>query len=121
MIGEFGDGINPYALDYPVCTEDGTPMQTSASRPMATSSQARHLLHHIKGAPPFLPDQDKYHPCEESHLLKYLNGWDVQVALHANVGTKWEMCSTAVIYSRQDIATPQIDLYKQLVDMGVRN
>jgi carboxypeptidase C (cathepsin A) len=125
MFGEFGDSINPYALDYPVCTEkdeDGS-MRTSltASPSVATSSQALHLLHHTKGGPPFLPDEDKYHPCEESHLLKYLNRWDVQVALHANVGVQWEMCTTAIKYSRVDVAIPQIALYKELVEMGVRN
>ena len=123
MFSEFGNGINPYALDYPVCKEDdpNAEFQSKVSRHLeSTSSQGLHLLHHIKGGPPFLPDEDKYHPCEEAHLLKYLNRWDVQRALHVPPGTKWEECSNAVFYSFTDTDTPQMDLYKELVDMGVK-
>ena len=114
MFSEFGDGINPYALDFPVCTEE----DHASSPRMTTSSQSQKLLHHMKIGPPFLPDKDEYHPCEEKHLLNYLNDWGVQTALHAHVGSKWSMCSDVVHYDWKDVNTPQIDLYRELVDMG---
>jgi len=115
MRQEFGDGINPYALDFPVCLDeedDGKPPR------MTASSQTKHFLKQTMG-PPFLPEEDVYHPCEEEYLTTYLNRWGVQTALHANVGSKWKECSDVLHYSWRDVNTAQINLYEQLIDGGL--
>ena len=121
MYTEWGNSINRYALDYSVCIEDdnSTLFQQQATIRRA-SSQALHLMSQV--GPPFLPDEDKYHPCEEIHLINYLNREDVQTALHTMADVTWTICANGILnYSKRDHVTPQTDLYKQLIDMGVRN
>lgn len=113
MRQEFGEGINPYALDFPVCTED------KGDSPKRTSSlQSKVLLSVMGDGPPFLPQEDEYHPCQEEHLHTYLNRWGVQTALHAHVGSKWKACSDTIHYDLKDVNSAQIHLYKKLVEMG---
>lgn len=118
MRQEFGEGINPYALDYPVCTEE----KGTKTKQMTTSSQVKTFLKHttssIKDGPPFLPQEDEYYPCKEEHLHKYMNRWGVQTALHAHVGSKWKDCSDVLHYAWQDVNTPQIHLFRDLVHMA---
>jgi carboxypeptidase C (cathepsin A) len=112
MRQEFGEGINPYALDFPVCTEE------EASTRKTSSAQVKSFLSQQTIGPPFLPDKDEYYPCEEEYLHKYMNRWGVQTALHAHVGSKWKDCSDVLHYSWQDVNTPQVELYRDLVRMG---
>jgi carboxypeptidase C (cathepsin A) len=116
MRSEFGEGINPYALDFPVCTEDKNDSPNAAQR--TTSSTQSKLLLSLMDGPPFLPQQDEYNPCQEEHLHTYLNRWGVQTALHAHVGSKWKACSDTLHYDWKDVNTAQIHLYTKLVEMG---
>jgi hypothetical protein len=135
------DGINPYALDFPICTEgldDNAPLQDRgndgvmawgassnsdsviAMRALhSPSSQALHLLRHTRDGPPFLPPHDKFIPCEEFYFTNYLNRPDVREALHVKPDIRWVECTDALDYSREDFAEPQIELYKSLVQKGV--
>lgn len=140
MFQESGDGINPYALDFPVCTEldnddypppmkssqfivnqentlhEGETTSTSRRKLIGNSSQSSKLLQHTSVLnPPYLPSEDKYHPCAESHLNHYLNRDDVKKALHVKLDRKWNMCTDDIDYSEEDSATPQMDLYQELL------
>lgn len=140
-----GHGINPYALDYPVCVEpdqhttssEMMVVETSLSAAAAASlmfplhshsSQSERLLTHAhkhkhlpKNNPPFLPKEDQYRPCNEQHLKSYLNRDDVKAALHVEGSIRWDECSDKIDYNMDDFATPQMDLYQELIDMGVDN
>jgi len=197
---QFGPGINPYALDYPVCTqqikegEEGEEelydeadyleeyMEThqaeqqqtsqtniqgedsvihkllqlrlaSVGRPLlskrhayggynteeaadyttgstgemvdpeddapklAASAQLKTFLNTTKTSPPFLPEHDKYKPCAQEYLEKYLNRHDVRKALHVNpkrITAAWLACG-GVEYSTADVDTPTTHLYRELV------
>jgi hypothetical protein len=133
---EFGRGINPYGLDYPVCLDDPHPMYSLSAAPNSKkdavpffSSQASQLLKHSIPAntlddtdfeknPPWLPTQDSFRPCAEEHLETYLNRPDVMSALHAQLKRgPWTACSDKIHYSQEDALTPQMKLYKELVEM----
>jgi len=137
MMEESGGGINPYAVDYPVCTEpdnnDYPPSGTGAgaiafdaaaaeevsttSRKMTASAQATKLMQRSGGAinPPFLPEQDVYHPCAEAHLFSYLNRDDVKDALHVDKSKGWAMCTDDIEFSQEDSDTNQMSLYEDLI------
>mmetsp|Transcript_14983 Transcript_14983/g.42336 ORF Transcript_14983/g.42336 Transcript_14983/m.42336 type:complete len:246 (+) Transcript_14983:157-894(+) len=141
---EVGAGINPYALDYPICTNKPMSYQndqanhdavsspsTSGKAVMAYSSQALWLLKHsIRSQmsrlaeetgtnPPWLPDGDVFRPCAEEHLETYLNRPDVTDAIHATLGDgqRWTACSSVVQYDYHDAMVPQMDLYAELIGM----
>jgi hypothetical protein len=138
MLKEAGDGINPYALDFPTCTEsdnsdypstgqgvdailelsDDPSSATSIVRKLTTSSaQSTKLMKHRSAlAPPFLPQQDVYHPCADAHLYTYLNRDDVKDALHVQKTKEWGMCTDDIEYSIEDSDAPQMYLYKDLVE-----
>ena len=127
---EAGALINPYALDYPTCTDTDL---SSSAQDKVSSSISRHLasspsssqVHHlyslrdnmpvIWNAPPFLPNEDTYHPCAERYMTKYLNRDDVKAALHVNANRTWKTCTDEITYSKEDIMTSQISHYQDLI------
>ena len=122
--------INPYALDFPMCTDTdvslGSPSVSSTSRKLGTryaaaSSQSHQLYNLRNNIPPFLPKDDIYHPCAERNLSKYLNREDVKKALHVNTNRTWRTCTDEISYSKDDIMTSQIHLYKELINRAKVN
>jgi carboxypeptidase C (cathepsin A) len=111
---KLGPGINPYGLDYPVCSESGHHRGSVKT----TSSQVLHLLNHTAHVPPFLPREDEYRPCSEVHFTNYLRRGDVQEAIHASNTIKWKGCSSEIRYSMQDYKKSQIDLFREIIHMG---
>lgn len=132
--------INPYALDYPICTEgkhkhkeeidaakiykeNNSNVAVSGRRHLddgsdTASSQAVKLMNSsTAGGPPFLPTKDVYRPCSEEHLNVFLNRDDVREALHVSplAAKKWHECSSTIIYNEKDFSASIIDLYKILV------
>jgi len=113
--------ISPYAMDYPVCTEDKIDLNDAAS------SQVLHFLNvtatsyeypRSNRSPRFLPPDEKYLPCAEQHLKVYLNQESVQRAIRVrHVPTRWHACAPAenFTYSRTDYLSSQIDLYRELI------
>ena len=146
MMGDAGNGINPYALDFPACTEpdnndyppqedieeetafltfengilSSTMTTTSRRQTLATSQSTRLLNATSIKSPPFLPKGDVYHPCAEAHLFAYLNRDDVKKALHVDSDKKWSMCADddVIKYSTEDKNKPQMSLYEDLVAVG---
>uniref|UniRef100_A0A7S4VBU0 Carboxypeptidase n=1 Tax=Ditylum brightwellii TaxID=49249 RepID=A0A7S4VBU0_9STRA len=137
MYQEMGPGINPYALDYPICTKEIYDDSHKTPATTTPSSQVMALLQHSQfglgsshessntdrflAGPPFLPSQDKYNPCAEVHTLNYLNRQDVRDALHVQVDKEWTVCTRDINYSRQDSNTPQVDLYIDLLQYAKDN
>lgn len=131
-----GNRINPYALDYPVCIEEEESTSSRDEESLAgdlyddrnSTNKGNIPSSHVSmqsatlmrlgsiSNPPFLPARDVYDPCAELHLHLYLNRDDVKDALHVDRSRKWRMCTnTGIEYSRKDYNTPQIVLYKELV------
>lgn len=136
-----GDDINPYALDFPICTEASTdssnpvsnqngnsatsmvqissttpsPNDIQASKRWMSSQSLRFINATTVKTPSFLPIADVYHPCAESHLFEYLNRNDVRKALHVETDKEWTMCTDDIQYSDEDSNRPQIHLYKELI------
>ena len=136
MFTEAGTGINPYALDFPTCTEPdssdypptleahvnsmGVLSTSSIARRRGLSSQSS-ITSSLSNLPPFLPDLDVYHPCAESHLYHYLNRDDVKTALHVETDKNWTMCTDDIEYSNDDRNKPQMYLYKDLIKRAMHH
>eukprot|EP00754_Rhynchopus_humris_P036350 Rhum_TRINITY_DN18492_c0_g1::Rhum_TRINITY_DN18492_c0_g1_i1::g.167437::m.167437/K16297/SCPL-II; serine carboxypeptidase-like clade II len=103
------NGLDAYALDYPVCT-------TSE----AAGRHERHtLIKHMKAAGAKLGGYfpDNYTPCDGNWEVTYLNRPDVQKAIHARVGTKWEDCG-GINYHQADMNVPMMPIWKDLIAHG---
>lgn len=150
MYFESEPGINPYALDYPVCIEEDGTLGRSVLR-----EQGSQLMQHrdkyntdvslndlslheddefvaeVKKILDLTPPPEeisrrlkyaKYKPCEINYFTNYLNRKDVREALHILEGLpKWDSCSRIVQYSRSDVNTPLIDFYKKIISRGLEN
>lgn len=129
---EAGELINPYALDYPTCTDTDlfsstSKDESSISRYLGLSTQVDRLYNLrdtnpiIWNVPPFLPNEDMYHPCAERYMTKYLNREDVKSALHVNTTRTWKTCTDEISYSQSDIMTSQIRHYQELINRAKVN
>jgi carboxypeptidase C (cathepsin A) len=86
--------VNPYALDYPVCLEDGK---------MKLSAYQARIAYNILSLPAQqalgLPgDPEDYDPCVTDYTDTYLNRADVKKAIHANDNIEWLECSGKTYY-----------------------
>lgn len=111
-------GINPYALDYPVCLEDADQSPFGGNL-----RKTDHLWSH-QGArllglrsPAMKNYVENYEPCVDDYLDSYLNRHDVQEAIHAN-HVKWTVCSYKLDWPLQDRQSPQNEYYYKLVHGG---
>jgi len=100
-------GLDPYALDFPVCT----------TTKMAGRYERHTLLKAIGKLDGYFPDS--YTPCDADWGTKYLNSAPVQKALgvqHLNV--TWGECSDAVSsqYSQTDVIKPMMPVYQWLIE-----
>jgi hypothetical protein len=134
MFNQFGHGINPYALDYPVCLDDnqefddeikkrpkrrlGAVDTTSTGKPVrTTSAQLSHLMNLTRAGPPITSKENTdYQPCAEKHLMDFLDTPAVRKAFHVDpsITTPWQKCG-GIDYSEDDVDTPTTDLYQELV------
>eukprot|EP00586_Coscinodiscus_wailesii_P009443 CAMPEP_0172521832 /NCGR_PEP_ID=MMETSP1066-20121228/292802_1 /TAXON_ID=671091 /ORGANISM="Coscinodiscus wailesii, Strain CCMP2513" /LENGTH=485 /DNA_ID=CAMNT_0013304793 /DNA_START=72 /DNA_END=1526 /DNA_ORIENTATION=+ len=119
MWDKMGDGINPYALSYPVCLDEE---KDTTNRVPEGIYQRLQLARHLHPNPQWdMPKPADYEPCAENYLTTYLNRIDVQEALHVTP-RKWKTCAyDGFRYSDDDIDASVIGLYKELVtDLGVK-
>jgi carboxypeptidase C (cathepsin A) len=117
---EIMDGVgdlNPYALDYPVCT-DGS-----------KGSHAQRLWqlnHQLKAAGIMeaksvgLQSTDAYEPCADNYALSYLNRREVKSALHVKTDLKWAECSYTLKYNYSDSSVSTAPIYNYLIDGGAK-
>lgn len=103
--------INPYAMDYPVCT---SAQQTWMTEFMWTN-QKRHLKEkkekeRLKEKYPTskryyfnkVPSVKNYRPCIDKFTKAYLNLPQVKKALHVKESINWVECTDKVHYSMED-------------------
>ena len=108
MYFEVGD-LNPYALDYPVCTEDSTKGRGLAKR---GRTQRTWLLNHLLGSMSEdgkesesvtairkqlkLEPVESYEPCADDYMTSYLAQANVKAAMHVNPDIDWVDCSRSI-------------------------
>lgn len=111
MLREVGN-LNPYALDYPVCTED---QNSNAGRARKNGrSQRTWLMNYMLPGLFQAEDEaskdrleavrkeiglepvDGYEPCAEDYMTSYLNQESVKAALHVKSDIVWADCSTTI-------------------------
>ncbi|KAF7806566.1 serine carboxypeptidase II-2 [Senna tora] len=64
-----------------------------------------------------------YDPCTEKHSVVYFNLPEVQKALHVNPDhkpPKWETCSDVVYNNWKDSPLTVLDIYRELIPLGLR-
>ena len=134
MYRAIGD-LNPYALDYPVCTEssanglvgDGREFGRKYGRGqrawlinfMLESFKDLHGFsdHGVKTLKSFvgLEPVDGYEPCEEDYMTNYLNQAAVKEALHVKTDIDWLDCSRSLRYKQTDGSKSMVPIYKYLI------
>jgi len=115
MNAAVGD-LNPYALDYPVCTSDSTKAKGRAQRTWLMNSMMGKLSPADRKAMGVLAAEE-YEPCEDDYAQTYLNLATVKAAIHVQDNLKWEPCSYTVSYNVTDsteVSTAPI--YNYLID-----
>jgi len=135
MYRSIGD-LNPYALDYPVCTESTNsnglhPDEASAFgrkygrgqrawlmnfmmesfRESFSETGFKMLKSHMN-----LEPVDGYEPCAEDYMTNYLNQMSVKQALHVNTEIDWQDCSRSLRYDQTDGKNSMVPTYKYLID-----
>jgi len=103
--------VDPYGLDYPVCSR-------------STGRKQRYWfmnwLRYGKDNPTALKDAVlNYDPCSTEHVEGYLNERDVMTAIHAN-DTYWSECSPVItlFYNHSDSSVPMEPIYQYLINGG---
>ena len=127
--------LNPYALDYPVCTEDST---TKGGRPLAKHGRTQRtwLMNHMLAGLTAgekesetvtairkqlkLEPVEGYEPCEEDYMTSYLNQANVKAALHVQGDIDWVDCSRTLRYKQSDGKNDMTPYYNYLIDGGFK-
>jgi len=139
MYKEIGD-LNPYALDYPVCTEDvrtnsgfarkfGRPQRVWFMNHMLSAlhvdkdgklsdSRAKSLAAFQSALK--LDPINGYEPCEEDYMTNYLNSAAVKAAIHVKSDIEWAACSRTLRYKQSDGSNDMTPYYNYLIDGGFK-
>jgi carboxypeptidase C (cathepsin A) len=121
--------LNPYALDYPVCTEDAS---THRGLSKFGRTQRAWLLNHVHAS---MRENGKesetvaairkqiklepvsgYEPCEADYMTTYLNQASVKTALHVKSDVEWVDCSRTLRYQQSDGRNSMVPYYQYLID-----
>lgn len=114
MYAERGKDINPYALDYPVCTADKKLANGRAQRTWFMDYLTKEYSSNFKDI--MKTDITTYEPCEDDYANSYLNLPEVKEAIHVHKDIEWEECSHTVNYSIKDKESSMVDHYNYLID-----
>jgi carboxypeptidase C (cathepsin A) len=113
--------LNPYALDYPICTTENLAKKGRAQRLWflnnLLSTHSSHEERRLMG----VTSTDKYEPCADDYATSYLNQVSVKNALHVKNNIRWNSCSYKVSYNSTDsteVSTAPI--YNYLIDGGYK-
>lgn len=113
LLGGLGD-LNPYALDYPICTKSSH-----------YSTQSLWLMNHQLLSAGLHPraagvrSMEAYEPCVANYMTAYLNQAAVKHALHVRDDLHWSECSSVLRYNHTDgMKVSTAPLYNQLIDGG---
>ena len=105
--------LNPYALDYPVCTEDASKRGLAKGGRSQRTWLMNHLLNglaeQLAEHSPVIADirkslklepVDGYQPCEEDYMTAYLAQTNVKQAIHVKEDIEWLDCSRTLRYAQ---------------------
>lgn len=115
------DLIYPYGIDWPVCPGD---MIYHSTKHSLNQWFLEKVVRDTFGRPIPEPTNKSnrrrlnWDACQVDYLTTYLNTEAVQQALHANIGTKWALCSDLVKYNETDIIQPMEPYYTYLINGG---
>jgi carboxypeptidase C (cathepsin A) len=136
MYRSIGD-LNPYALDYPVCSEskDSNGLSgdgSSFGRKYGRSQRAwliNYMMESLGELHGFsesglkalkttvgLEPVNGYEPCEEDYMTSYLNQASVKSALHVKTDIDWLDCSRSIRYKQTDGKNSMVPIYKYLIE-----
>lgn len=123
--------LNPYALDYPVCTDTSRQaakygrnqratliaheLDTLAFAHGSNASFSPGTLASIKSAIKLEPE-DSYEPCTDDYMTSYLNSVEVKEAIHVKSDIKWQDCSRTIKYKQMDGPHSMTSYYNYLID-----
>jgi carboxypeptidase C (cathepsin A) len=128
--------LNPYALDYPVCTESSNSnglavAEASAfGRKYGRSQRAWLINYMMEGMKEDFSHEgfkalksslklepvDGYEPCAEDYMTNYLNQPAVKTAIHVKEDIDWVDCSRSLRYDQKDGKNSMVPNYKYLID-----
>jgi carboxypeptidase C (cathepsin A) len=121
----FGSGLDPYALDFPICSASSLGFNASSSRLGAKSrdrDEKTHFLSNLRRAHSLFKTSvplggyfpENYEPCVGRHTHSYLNYYNVREALHVpKDAPEWSSCAD-INYSASDMIDSMIPVYKEL-------
>eukprot|EP00933_Yihiella_yeosuensis_P045100 TRINITY_DN40417_c0_g1_i1.p1 TRINITY_DN40417_c0_g1~~TRINITY_DN40417_c0_g1_i1.p1 ORF type:complete len:487 (-),score=33.47 TRINITY_DN40417_c0_g1_i1:69-1529(-) len=131
-------GLDPYALDFPVCVNSNGMLESATTGPVGTHTlnafrrasgkpeldlrasahdpAFRHLLKGLRGSNDYFPDYDE---CAEDHTTTYFNRDDVISAIHAvrPSSGRWSTCAN-IQYSSFDMVESMIPVYDYIMTHG---
>jgi len=104
-------GLDPYALDFPVCLDKALSSGRDERMVFARS---------ISAASHYFPES--YTKCEENFTEAFLNNPQVKQALHVRPDHSgvWGVCNSVVEarYNKEDVNREMMSIYKFLIDGG---
>lgn len=117
--------INPYALDYPVCTSAQQTwmtefMWTNQKKHKKEMEERKRLKEKFPTAQRYffnqIPSVKNYRPCIDKYSKKYLNQSTVKKALHVKESIDWVECTDKVHYSMEDQDLRIEKYFKSILD-----
>jgi len=118
--------INPYAMDYPVCTSAQQSwltefMWANQKRENDELRKSKKLKYHKKFPRKRyffnqIPSIKKYRPCIDRYSKNYLNQDSVKEALHVHKSIHWTECTDRVHYSMHDQYLNIEKYFKSILD-----
>lgn len=115
-------GLNPYAIDYPVCTEDSPRRGGRAQRHWMLENIFYNASTELRNAVGLgansvgLEPVAGYEPCEEDYMTAWINQASVKEALHVKGDIEWEQCSRKIRYKQSDGHNSMVPYYQYLID-----
>lgn len=108
-------GIDIYDVYDNVCTESATAKALGGrAAAAAISPRAGADSNNAAGC------AQNFDPCRDARTTTYLNTPAVKAAIHANASITWSGCSSVVDYSRFDLLTSMLPVYRELFAAKLR-
>jgi len=122
QMDEITRNLDPYALDFPVCTDDESNLRSGRhERHMMQQTISRANNMRQKRLQAYFPID--YQSCEDDYTTKYLNRADVQKAIHAELppNGRWDVCSNTINanYNMDDVNAPMMPIWSELVEQNL--
>eukprot|EP01035_Chromulina_nebulosa_P020399 gene20399-26470_t len=107
--------LNPYAVDYPVCTADSKLSNNKKGNLAQLTWTLNYMLPDYMKEVLMPTTQEDYEPCADNYMVTYLNTLEVKQALHVDTSITWEECSSSLRYNTADRLIPMQPIYQQLL------